>query len=36
MEELNDDHQNNQALMERLYKLYLQYTKLNRSKLGKF
>lgn len=35
MEELNDDHQNNQALMERLYKLYLQYTKLNRSKLRK-
>jgi len=35
MAELEDDHTNNQALMDRLYKLYMEYSNLTKSKLKK-
>ena len=35
MAELEDDHHNNKALMERLYKLYTEYSDLTKPKLKK-
>ena len=35
MAELEDDHSNNKALMERLYELYTEYTNLTKTKLKK-